>query len=159
MQRIIQLFLKAFGLKIIKIKAVNVKIRDLNVPPHIKPPSNLNPINSKKLIDFFWQKNEEHLKFSLGERLCIIRSRAAFRFVKNEMEVVGLLEKYNFKAVYMGDYTLSQKVSMVYSAKHFGGIIGATFGFLYFMRRKTNIFEFRMKNVGVYIILLPKNLY
>lgn len=126
-----------------------VKVRNLFVPEHIAPSGNFNPTNVHKLRDFFWSKNKLQLKFSLGERLYISRSRAEFRYVTNDKEVIELLSKYDFNVVYMEDYNLAEKVSMVYHAKYLVSIIGAAFSFVHFMQPGTNIMEFRKRNDGV----------
>lgn len=125
-----------------------VKVIDLYVPSHIAPSGNFNPENVNKLRQFMWENNSEKLKFSLGERIYISRSRAEFRYVINEKEVIELLNKYDFKVVYMEDYTLAQKISMVYNAKYMVSIIGAAFSFIHFMQPGSTIMEFRKRNDG-----------
>lgn len=137
--------LRLFGIKDIHVveKGTKVCVPNLYVPMHIAESGNFNPQNTIKLRDFFLEKNPDKLKFSLGERLYISRSRAAFRYVINEAEVQSLLKEYGFNIVFMEDYNLSQKVSMVYNANCMVGIIGAAFSFLHFMRPGTSVLEFR----------------
>jgi capsular polysaccharide biosynthesis protein len=124
-------------------KDTRVSVRDLYVPEHIAESGNFNPENTAKLRQFMWDKNADKLQFSLGPKLYISRSRAAFRFVENEKEVTETLAEYGFKVVFMEDYNLSQKVSMVYNADHMVGIIGAAFSFVHFMRPGSSLMEFR----------------
>ena len=143
--------LELFGITNIQVieEGCKVKVPNLYVAQHIAPSGNFNPENVKKLRDFIWSKNKLDLKFSLGERIYISRSRAEFRYVINDTEVAELLKTYGFSVVYMEDYDLAQKVSVVYNAKYMVSIIGAAFSFVHFMRPGSSIMEFRKRNDGV----------
>lgn len=142
--------LELFGITNVQVieEGTKVKVPNLYVAQHIAPSGNFNHENVRKLRDFMWSKNKLGLKFSLGERIYISRSRAEFRYVINDAEIMELLKQYKFSIVYMEDYDLAQKISMVYNAKYMVSIIGAAFSFVHFMRPGSSIMEFRKRNDG-----------
>ena len=83
---------------------------------------------------------------SFDHNLYISRSKARFRKVINEMELLETLKKYNFKVVFFEDLTVTEQVEICYHAKNIISIHGANLTNVIFMQPQGNVLELRKKD-------------
>lgn len=141
--------LSFFNIKEIEYLQKNTisKIQNLYVPSHICGTGNFNPENLKKTRDIILpQLNTNNFN---DEYIYISRGKSKRRFIENEKEVVSLMEKHDFKIIFMEDYLLSQQIQIISQAKIVISIHGAALSLIMFMKEKSIVLELRSKNDNI----------
>jgi capsular polysaccharide biosynthesis protein len=77
-----------------------------------------------------------------GERLYISRSGARYRHVRNEEEVVALLERHGFTRIHCEEYSVAEQVRLFASAEVIVAPHGAGLANIVFCRPGTKVIEF-----------------
>jgi len=137
--------LKILGIKDKQILAINkksnIKIKELILP--ILPSLNLTTIN--QLRDKL-TANIKNVKSEFGDKIYISRQGQKLRFIENEQEVVGLLNKYGFKKVIMENYSYQEQIAICANAKFMIGPHGAGLTNILFMKKNSALLELSAKN-------------
>jgi hypothetical protein len=76
-----------------------------------------------------------------GERIYISRNKQKLRYVKNEEDLLKILEKYGFKKLYTEDMSYEQQIATFSKAKYLISPHGAGLTNILFMQKNTNIME------------------
>jgi capsular polysaccharide biosynthesis protein len=102
--------------------------------------------------DYFVHQYAEPL-VNLGERIYVTRTKALWRKVKNDEEVMRLMQEHGFTIVNFEDYTFAQKVQIVYHARYFVGIFSSGQTMAAFMQPDSFLLDFRLEdnlNLAIY---------
>lgn len=142
--------LKAFGFddKNIKIipKRSHIRVKNLAFIPciNISTPRYYDFLKfsevAKKLISYYLDQFE----LNFGERIYISRSnpkKNTPRKVSNEKELVVMLEKYDFKTVYMENFSFLEQMSIMHNAKYIVAPHGAGITNIMFAKEDCRLFE------------------
>ena len=145
--------LKAFGIsenKILKLKKnQKVKVSELLMPSHttqigaIYFREELLNLVRDKIINFY----ANSAKTNLGSRIYISRSKAAYRKISNEDEVIKLLKKYDFTIVNMEDYSFADQISISNQASCLISCHGAGLANILFMQKNSFVLELINENL------------
>jgi hypothetical protein len=84
---------------------------------------------------------EEYKSRTYTERIYVTRTKAKYRKIANEQEVVALLEKYGFSVIDFDDMTFWEQVAQMQAAKYIVAIHGAGMANIVFANPKTKILE------------------
>jgi hypothetical protein len=137
--------LKILGIKDQQILAINkksnIKINELIFP--ILP--NLNATIINKLRDKL-TANVKNINNEFGDKIYISRQGQKLRFIENEQEVVGLLNKYGFKKVIMEKYSYQEQIAICHNARYVVGPHGAGLTNILFMKKNSALLELSAKD-------------
>jgi hypothetical protein len=124
----------------------SMRVPELYVPDYIAPSGYFHPANLRKLREHVWQKVQVQEPGPSLQRVYISRKKATRRFVTNEDEVIGMVEKYGFTIVHLEDYSFREQVQLVYQADCLITIHGAALTHIAFMRPGSKVMEFRKED-------------
>lgn len=79
-------------------------------------------------------------------RIYVSRAKVARRFVKNDTEVVELLEKYGFEIVHFQEMSFLEQLKMASETEIMIGLTGSGLNNMMFMPSGAKVLEFKMKN-------------
>jgi len=138
--------LKAYAFKgIVRIPSnAYVKCHHLISPQQITVSGEINPGNIRAvrstILEYYKPKFEN--KF-ISPNIYISRSKAKYRKILNEEELLPVLGKYNFKIIYFEEMDFTEQVECCFHAKNVVSIHGANLTNTVFMQNKGNVMEFR----------------
>lgn len=138
--------LKAFQLKGVYKMPVNTYVMcpRLLSPEQITVSGEIRPDNfiglRKTILDYYTPFFKE--KYT-SPNIYISRSRAKYRKVLNEEDVLPVLDKYKFKVVFFEDMSFAEQVECCFNARNIVSIHGANLTNVIFMQPKGNVLEFR----------------
>jgi len=106
-----------FKNKFIKLDNLNVKVKHLFFPSfqtfgHITEPREEILYFPKQLVNKFKKQNKAY------EYIYISRNDASQRITINEKEVIKILEKFNFKIIKPGEFSIEEQISIFSNAKY-----------------------------------------
>ena len=131
--------LEKFGIKKNQIvflpRKSNIKVNELSF---VKT-SQQHPVAFSKLRQIITKDIKSDLNF--GERIYISREKQTLRFVENEKELVGLLEKYGFKKLVIDQFSYDEQVAICSKAKYLISSHGAGLTNIFFMPENSAILE------------------
>lgn len=121
-------------------------VEDLYLPQMLAPTGHFHPesiqLTGQRLRNF-----KADLPKSFGgvapKRVYISRSKAMRRRVRNELELVPILENYEFKIVHLEDFCLSEQISILQNCEFLLGGHGAGFANMLFLPKHAMIMELR----------------
>ncbi|PIQ22094.1 MAG: hypothetical protein COW65_05205 [Cytophagales bacterium CG18_big_fil_WC_8_21_14_2_50_42_9] len=79
----------------------------------------------KDLVKHIKSKNRTNKDFSDYRNVYVSRRKDRYRKVLNEDEVIGTVEKFGFKTIYLEDYTVPEQISLMSQVKNLIAIHGA----------------------------------
>lgn len=138
--------LKAFPVKsLLKIPLNSyVQCAKLISPEQITVSGKINPANirgvRKTILDHYQSSFKN--KYT-SENIYISRSKAKYRKVVNEEELLPLLDKYKFRIIYFEDMSFGEQVECCYYARNVVSIHGANLTNTLFMQSGGNVMELR----------------
>lgn len=124
-----------------------VRCHKVLVPGHVALSGNIRPglikVIREQLVSFYQpQKNNT----SQVQKIYVSRSKAKGRFIRNEAEVMQLLNEYGFKTVHFEDYTFAEQIHLAYHCRYLVGLHGANLTNILFMQPHSRVMELRIKN-------------
>lgn len=141
--------LKAYQFKDIFYLSDNTYLncKKLIVPEHVTTSGQIRPDNiinvRQTLLTHFATQFTNKAKY---KNIYISRSKARFRKVNNEGELLPILKKYNFEIIYFEDCTVLEQIEICYHAKNIVSIHGANLTNIIFLQPNNNVLELRKKN-------------
>lgn len=102
--------------------------------------------------DYFVHQYKKPL-VNLGERIYVTRTKALWRKVKNDAEVMQVMQENGFVIVNFEDYTFAEKVQIVFHARYFVGIFSSGQTMAAFMQPDSFLLDFRLEdnlNLAIY---------
>lgn len=146
--------LKAFGIAenyILKLeKNQKVQVAELVMTTHATQAGaiyfreELLNLVREKIINFY----SNSPKTNLGSRIYISRSKAAYRKISNEDEVINLLKKYDFAIVNMEDYSFVDQINIAHQASCLISCHGAGLANILFMKKNSFVLELINENLS-----------
>jgi hypothetical protein len=116
------------------------------VPGHAALSGNIRPALMKSIRErliAFYQPGQSQL--SRLQKIYVSRAKAKARFIRNEAEVIHLLDTFGFKTVHFEDYTLAEQIGMAYHCRYLVGLHGANLANILFMQPHSRVMELRIK--------------
>jgi hypothetical protein len=141
--------LKAFRFKNIYLidDHTYVYCKKLYVPEQITTSGQMRPENilslRKTLLQYFQPRFSGRINYP---NVYISRSKARFRKVLNETELLPLLKKYKFELIYFEDLNVAEQAELCYKALNIVSIHGANLTNVIFMQPNTTVMELRKQN-------------
>ncbi|MDX2083737.1 MAG: glycosyltransferase family 61 protein [Rickettsiales bacterium] len=136
--------LAAFGIKndclIFMQRNKKLKVKKLIMPLNAgESEQNFQLTNQVKnqIINFY----ADQLNFNLGKKIYISRSKAIYRKIANENEVMNALSRYGFVAVNMEDYSFLEQISIAHNADCIISCHGAGLTNILFMKENSCVIE------------------
>jgi hypothetical protein len=120
---------------------------ELHFPTAIGDTGNFHPENVKKLKTIVERKI--NLNQLTDRNIYISRQKATRRFVRNEIEVVTLLVRYNFEIIYLENHSFEEQIQLINSARNIVSIHGAALAMLMFANENKSVLELRSKTDSV----------
>lgn len=99
-----------------------------------------HPVAFNKLRETL-TKDIKKTDFDFGDKVYISRAGQVLRFVKNEKEVVELLEKYGFQKILADDYSYDEQIAICSKIKYLVSPHGAGLTNLLFMSQGSFVLE------------------
>ena len=113
-------------------------------PAQITPSGKINPENINGVRQTILNYYKPKFKNSFGtENIYISRSKAKYRKVLNEEELIPVLKKYDFKIIRFEEMPFSEQVECCYYARNIVSIHGANLTNSLFMQSGGNVMELR----------------
>ena len=140
----VQSSLKLFGARRVEyIRAGETCVCErLVMPTHAAPSGNYNEALMREMrgliLDHF-----DARQAAPRERIYLSRSRAPKRKVRNEDEVVAVLDEFGFRVMHFEDYPFGRQVEIAAGASHFVSNHGAGLTNILFMRPGGSVLELR----------------
>ncbi len=141
--------LKPFQFKTIFKIPLNsyVKCPHLISPKQITESGYINPENIKQVRDTIINYYKPSFKnIEKNENIYISRTKAKYRKVLNEKELIPILKQYNFKIIDFEDMSFLEQIECCHYAKNIISIHGANLTNCVFIQPNTNVLEFRKQN-------------
>lgn len=141
--------LKAFEFKEIFIMPLNayLKCQNLISPQQITVSGEIRPDNFCALRESLLNHYKPLFpKQFTHKNIYISRSKAKYRKVLNEEELLPVLKKYNFELVYFEDMSFAEQLECCYNAVNVISIHGANLTNIVFMQAAGRVMEFRKEN-------------
>lgn len=142
---------------ILEVEAnVCTKVPHLIMPSHTAESGNYNVEimqGLRKMYHDFFIRHYEKPVTQLGDKIYVTRKKALWRKVKNDDEVIPLMESYGFTIVNLEDYTFAQKVQIAYHARYVVGIFSSGQTIATFMQKDSFLLDLRPKdahNLSIY---------
>jgi capsular polysaccharide biosynthesis protein len=136
--------LKKFGIKeecIIYLNGIShIKVKELFLV------ETKNYFAYTKEIKKFLTNNVRNT-INMGDKIYISRQKCSMRYIKNENDLVPLIEKYGFKKVIMEDYSYEDQISIASNTKYMIGPHGAGLTNALFMKDGSSLLELAAKLV------------
>jgi capsular polysaccharide biosynthesis protein len=138
--------LKAFRFKSIYLVEDDTYVycKKLYVPEQIATSGQMRPENilglRKTLLQYFQPQFSGKINYP---NVYISRSKARFRKVLNEAELLPVLKKYGFEVIYFEDLSVAEQVELCYNAVNIVSIHGANLTNIIFMQPGKNVLELR----------------
>ncbi len=123
----------------------NIKVKDLFVSSHSAPSGNYN----NKTINSLAKSLKSNKKIEADNdyrNIWISRSKSKHRKIKNESEILPLLNRFNFKIIHPEEYTFEEQISIYKNANILGGLHGGGLTNILFMNEGTKLLEVRREN-------------
>jgi len=123
----------------------NTKVKDLFVSSHSAPSGNYN----NKTINSLAKSLKSNKKIEADNdyrNIWISRSKSKHRKIKNESEILPLLNRFNFKIIHPEEYTFEEQISIYKNANILGGLHGGGLTNILFMNEGTKLLEVRREN-------------
>ncbi len=123
----------------------NVKVEDLFVSSHCAPSGNYN----NKTINSLANSLKSNIKIKEGndlKNIWISRSKSKHRKIKNESEILPLLERFKFKIIIPEEMTFEEQINIYNNANILGGLHGGGLTNILFMNPGTKLLEVRREN-------------
>ncbi len=123
-------------------EGVHVQVKNLLLP-EVRPfTACFNGVELQMVHDYIVARiPEEYKSRTYTERIYVTRTKAKYRKIANEQEVVALLEKYGFSVIDFDDMTFWEQVAQMQAAKYIVAIHGAGMANIVFANPKTKILE------------------
>lgn len=141
--------LKAFQFKDIFLMKDNsyVHCENLYAPEQITTSGQIRPDNILSLR----QTLLHHFKPAFTGKInypniYVSRSKARFRKVLNEEELLPVLKKHGFELLYFEDFSVAEQIELCYHAVNLVSIHGANLTNIIFMQPGANVMELRKRN-------------
>ena len=118
----------------------NIKVKELPLVSNYQQ----HPIAFNQLREAL-TKDIKEANFDFGDKVYISREGQVLRFVKNENEVVQLLEKYGFKKILADKFSYDEQISICSKIKYLVSPHGAGLTNLLFMAQDSFVLEMAAK--------------
>ncbi|MBZ9779434.1 glycosyltransferase family 61 protein [Psychroflexus sp. CAK8W] len=113
------------------------------------------PLITPDIANFFKKRIlNQNYKIKTYEKIFIGRRNTTNRKIKNDEEIISVFENFNFKVIYLEDFSIPEQAYLFNNANYIAGLHGAGFTNLIFCEPNTKIIELQnLVNVTTYFMI------